>query len=409
MPAFAGMTKKHTIPQLNNIFFGLWDISANKMKTAKQKRDFAIDWLRVFAMGMVFLFHCARYFDNQGWHVKNPQTDVVITFFVLFLSQWIMPLFFILSGISTYYMLSFRKTGQFIKSRFTRLLIPFIFGTFVLIPPQVYIERVSNNQFIGSFFEFYPHYFDGFYAFGGNFAWMGLHLWYLEMLFVFSLLFLPLFLFLRKEKTWNSISNLSKFFKPQGTIFLPALPLALLEFMLDPGGIGRRDFGGWSLFLYMIFFIYGYVIFTHHKFKPIIDRNGNLALFGGIMATTLAIVLLLMKGFPPYGNSPYFLFMTTLRAFNSWFWLIAIFSFGEKYFTAQNGFLGYANEAVLPFYILHQTVIVIIGFYFINWNTGVYFKYLVLCVASFVSICIIYDVLVRRINILRFLFGLKWR
>ena len=137
---------------------------------------------------MVFLFHCARYFDNEGWHVKNPQSDEVISFFVLFLSQWIMPLFFILSGISTYYMLSFRKTGAFIKSRFTRLLVPLIFGIFVLIPPQVYIERVSNNQFMGSFFEFYPHYFDGFYAFGGNFAWMGLHLWYLEMLFVFSLL-----------------------------------------------------------------------------------------------------------------------------------------------------------------------------------------------------------------------------
>jgi fucose 4-O-acetylase-like acetyltransferase len=123
----------------------------NLKNPEKPKRDFAIDWLRVFSMGMIFLFHCARYFDNQGWHVKNPQTDEVISFFVLFLSQWIMPLFFILSGISTYYILGFRKTGAFIKSRFTRLLVPFIFGTLVLIPPQVYIERFSNNQFIGSF------------------------------------------------------------------------------------------------------------------------------------------------------------------------------------------------------------------------------------------------------------------
>jgi hypothetical protein len=380
------------------------------MNSEKPKRDFAIDWLRVFAMGMVFLFHCARYFDSEGWHVKNPQSDVVISYFVLFLSQWIMPLFFILSGISTYYMLSFSKTGAFIKSRFTRLLMPFIFGTLVLIPPQVYIERFSNNQFSGSFLKFYPHYFEGFYAFGGNFAWMGLHLWYLEMLFVFSLLFLPFFLYLRKEKTWDFISNLANFFKLPGTIFLPAVPLALLEFILDPGGIGRRDFGGWSLFLYMIFFIYGYIIFTHHKFKPIIESRGKLAFIGGLSATTLAVFLLLVKGFPPYGSSPYYVFMTTLRAFNSWFWLIAIFSFGKRHFTAHHRFLDYANEAVLPFYILHQTIIVIIGFYLINWNTGVYFKYLVLCVASFVSICIVYELLVRRIHILRFLFGLKpWR
>jgi peptidoglycan/LPS O-acetylase OafA/YrhL len=173
------------------------------MKSIKPQRDYAIDWLRVFAMGMVFLFHCARYFDRQDWHVKNPQSDAVLSFVVLFLSQWIMPLFFILSGISAYYVLSFRKTGQFITSRVTRLLVPFIFGTLVLIPPQVYIERFSHHQFNGSFFQFYPQYFDGFYAFGGNFAWMGLHLWYLQMLFVFSLLFLPFFVYLRKKKYGN--------------------------------------------------------------------------------------------------------------------------------------------------------------------------------------------------------------
>jgi hypothetical protein len=377
------------------------------MNPAKPKRDFAVDWLRVFAMAVVFLFHCARYFDAEGWHVKNPQSDIVISFFVLFLSQWIMPLFFILSGISAYYMLSFRKTGHFIKSRFTRLLVPFIFGTLVLIPPQVYIERFSQYQFRGSFLKFFPHYFEGFYAFGGNFAWMGLHLWYLQMLFVYSLLFLPLFIYLRKEKTWDSISNLARFFKRRGTIFMLALPLALLEFVLDPSGIGRRDFGGWSFFLYMIFYIYGYVIFTHPKFKPAIDSSGKIALIGGLSATSLALILLVVRGFPSYGSSPYFLFMTTLRAFNSWFWLIAIFSFGKRHFTTHNRFLGYANEAVLPFYILHQTIIVTIGFYLIDWNTGVYLKYIVLCVASFVSICIIYELLVRRIKIFRFLFGLK--
>jgi hypothetical protein len=65
---------------------------------------------------------------------------------------------------------------------------------------------VSHSQFAGSFIEFYPHYFDGFYAFGGNFAWMGLHSWYLEMLFIFSLITLPLFLYLRKEAMHGLIS-----------------------------------------------------------------------------------------------------------------------------------------------------------------------------------------------------------
>jgi hypothetical protein len=322
------------------------------MNSIKLQRDFGIDWLRVFAMGMVFLFHCARYFDRQDWHVKNSQSDAVLSFLVLFLSQWIMPLFFILSGISAYYVLSFRKAGQFITSRVTRLLVPFIFGTLVLIPPQVYIERFSHHQFNGSFFQFYPHYFDGFYAFGGNFAWMGLHLWYLQMLFVFSLLFLPILVYLRKEKLWDFISNLATYFKPRGTIFLLALPLAIIELMLNPDGIGRRDFGGWSPFLYMIFFIYGYVLFINHRFRPIIESHGTMALVGGLATTSMALLMLLLKGFPAYGISAYFVIMTLLRALNSWFWLIAIFSFGCRYGIFNNRFLAYANEAVLPFYIL---------------------------------------------------------
>ena len=318
-----------------------------------------------------------------------------------------MPLFFILSGISTHYMLSFQQTGAFIKSRCTRLLVPFMFGTLLLAPPQVYIERITRNEFAGTYFEFYLHYFDGLYGFGGNFAWMGLHLWYLQMLFVYSLLFLPFFVYLQKVKPRKSISSLANLCKRCSTIFILALPLALLEFILDPDGIGRRDFGGWSFLLYVIFFIYGYVIFTHPKFKLVIDSNGKIALIAAIAATILALILLFVMGFPAYGRSPYFLFMTTLRAFISWSWLLAIYSFARKHFTKDNRILKYANEAVLPFYILHQTIIVIIAFYLINWNVTVYFKYLALCIASFVSICIIYELLVRRINVLRFLFGLK--
>jgi hypothetical protein len=177
--------------------------------------------------------------------------------------------------------------------------------------------------------------------------------------------------------------------------------------MLNPDGIGRRDFGGWSPFLYMIFFIYGYVLFINHRFRPIIESHGTMALIGGLATTSMALLLLLLKGFPAYGGSPYFVFMTLVRALNSWFWLVAIFSFGCRHGTFNNRFLTYANEAVLPFYIFHQTVIVMVGFYLIHWNIGVFFKYMVICAASFVTISIIYEMLVRRINVLRVLFGLK--
>ncbi len=120
------------------------------------ERRYDIDWLRILAMVAVFLFHCARYFDHEGWHVKNPVLDSGMSLFIAFVVIWIMPLFFILSAISASFSLKRHSGLQFVKSRATRLLIPLIVGMLTHISIQVYIERVSHFQFDGSFFSFYP-------------------------------------------------------------------------------------------------------------------------------------------------------------------------------------------------------------------------------------------------------------
>ena len=84
----------------------------------KRERRYDIDWLRVLAMFSVFLFHCARYFDHEGWHVKNPQLSLGFSVFVGILVQWIMPIFFVLSGMSSRFALDFRSAGQFLGERF---------------------------------------------------------------------------------------------------------------------------------------------------------------------------------------------------------------------------------------------------------------------------------------------------
>jgi glucan biosynthesis protein C len=167
------------------------------MTVSAEKRCCYIDGLRVFAILVVFLFHNARFFDLEDWHVKNAETSLGFTIFIVFTSQWIMPLFFILSGLSTFYALRFQTVKQYIWSKVRRLAVPLMVGMFTHVSYQVYLERLTHGDFTGSFLEFLPHYFEGGYGFGGNFAWMGLHLWYLEMLLVYSLLMLPFFLWLR--------------------------------------------------------------------------------------------------------------------------------------------------------------------------------------------------------------------
>ncbi len=99
--------------------------------------------------------------------------------------------------------------------------------------------------------------------------------------------------------------------------------------------------------------------------------------------------------------------MTTIRAFNSWLWLLAIIGIGLHYCNFNNKFLAYANEAVLPFYILHQTIIVTIAFYLIVLYIPVGIKYFMIASTSMIAILALYEVFIRRVNILRFLFGLK--
>ena len=115
-----------------------------------------------------------------------------------FFELWGMPLFFVISAVGFYYSLNQRKNGQFLAERFKRLYIPLLLGIFVLSPPVMYIDRITHRQFSGSFWQFFPHYFDGWYGFGGNFAWMGQHLWYLFLLLLLSVLLLPLLRYLKQ-------------------------------------------------------------------------------------------------------------------------------------------------------------------------------------------------------------------
>lgn len=375
--------------------------------TSRQKpeRRYDLDWIRILGMATIFFYHCGRFFNLEDWHVKNNVLSPDITIILAILGIWMMPLFFMISAMSSYYSLTKRSPKQYISERFKRLIVPLIFGIFVIIVPvQVYIERVSHGQFSGSFIDFYPHYFDGLYAVGGNFAWMGLHLWYLEFLFIFSLLTLPLFVVARKQKYSSLVSHTASFFTKPGTIFLLAIPVIAVEIFVGQyrdNIIGIQSFGGWSLLTYLTFFIIGYFLSLDPRFRDIVEKQRIPALLIAIGITLLGIVSYVYN-LESVGN-----YQDILTAADSWCWLLAIFGFGSKYLNFNHSILKYANEAVLPFYILHQTVIVVIGFWMAQWEIGVLEKYLILSSLSFVTIMIVYEEVIRRINIMRILFGMK--
>jgi hypothetical protein len=320
-----------------------------------------------------------------------------------------------LSGASIYFALGYRTAGQFLQERCVRLLIPLVFGIFILSPPQVYLERLSNPnhgvapwngelQFSGSFWEFMPYYFQGWYLFGGNFAWMGIHLWYLLALFLFSLLMLPVFLMLRQNQGQHLIEKLAIACKNPAAIFLLALPIAAFESGLNPTTLGVRIAGGWNLFTYLMLLLYGYLLVADRRMQQTIHHYGVYALTIAVLTTPLFLGQ--VHDMPVYGSSNYVLLMT-LRSFNSWCWMIAFLYLSGQFLNFNHMVLRYTSEASLPFYILHQPIIVVIGFFIGQWQIGVLPKFLMLSLAAFIAIALIYELFVRRISLLRFFFGLK--
>ncbi len=95
-------------------------MGAKEMTTTKTQRMVELDWLRVLAIGVVFLYHSTRFFNLGDWHVKNIDTYIWVEMWTVFASRWMMPLFFIISGVSLYHALDKSEGfGKFCQNKFT--------------------------------------------------------------------------------------------------------------------------------------------------------------------------------------------------------------------------------------------------------------------------------------------------
>jgi peptidoglycan/LPS O-acetylase OafA/YrhL len=349
----------------------------------------------------VFIYHSARFFNLDGWHVKNLTLSWRVDIWEQLLATWMMPMCFVISGMSVFYALGKGRVGGFIKDKILRLFIPLIVGIFTHSALQVYLERVSHSEFSGSFFDFYPQYFEGLYGFGGNFGWMGIHLWYVEMLFIFSLIFLPLFWLLTRGWGQRILSGLGNALAVPGLVILLTFPLTLILSFVDEGSpLGMDVFGGWGILSHAWFFLSGFVIGSNERLQQNIQRLRWVWLAGATVLTTVQVSNAIVSA--PGGS--FGLKHTDLLAY---LWILTFLSWARQRLNFGTPRLGEANEAVLPFYILHQPVLLSIGYFVVGWAIPDLAKWAIIFVGSLVIIMAIYEYLVRRVNVLRVLFGMK--
>jgi len=376
-------------------------------------RRYDIDWLRVIAMGAIFLLHSLHLFDmGTDWHLRNPDQSMLVLILRGLIDIWAIPLFFVLSGAGAWFALKRRSPRRFLVERVKRLLVPlYTVGIFAIALPQIYFDAFTRG-YSGSFGAIIAQDL-GSVRFDPS--WPGLstffpgHLWFLQFLFLVSVVVIPLLVYLRRESGKRFIGRVAGLCSHRGGIFLLIIPIAAIRIALMGTILGQHS---WAFFaFYVVLFLIGYLLMADDRFTESIKRNTWIGLVLGIVSFAAQGFLILTQEYRMFYEpfSMVFVLYEVILSIGIWGFVVFLMGWARKRLNRPSGFLSYANEAVLPFYLFHQTVILGIGWFVIRWNLGILPKALIVIVTSFAATLILYDAFVKNSNVLRFFFGMRPR
>jgi glucans biosynthesis protein C len=356
-------------------------------------RRYDLDALRVLAVLLLIVFHSARVFDVfDPFYVKNPETSDALSWAVVaFLNPWHMPLLFVLAGAATWLALGHRGAKAYIGERARRLLIPFLFGVLLVVPPQAFLASRfrGDDGSVASFLGDYWTVEGDLTGYDGSFT--PAHLWFIGFLFIFSLVALPLFV------RWHGR-------RPRTRWLLFAMPLVLVAANELPAPNDGPQNPWYSLAL----FVAGFLLLADERAEGVVQRCWRPLLAAAVVTMTMAMLVWSSgTGDGWRDGSPVDVGFSVLEEANTWLWVLALLGAGKALLGSPIRGLRYASEASFPFYVLHQTVIVAVAFVVVGWNLGVWQKFTTVALASLVLTLLLYELVVRRTGSTRFLFGMK--
>lgn len=372
--------------------------------TPSRRHD--LDWLRAIAILALLFFHSAMpYVTEWDWHIRNAQTSSLLLEANFFVSRFRMALLFVIAGIAAHFVLRRRPTGAFLRDRAVRLLVPLSFGILVIVPPQVYYERLADGAFSGSFLAFWPRTLRFVPYPSGDTSYH--HLWFIFYLFLYSVILAPASAFVRTPRGAAMLSALRSLLARTGVHPL-ALPIVAAYALLIQRFSGAQNIvdDGAMFLVYFLYFATGWIIGNDPAVWARIEggRRG---------AFTMALLgLLVINGVrwngatPPSGDSAARIAYLALLAAHAWCWVMAILGYGKRWLDRDHPILHWTRDASYPFYILHQTVIVVVAYYVVQTNETVLAKFLFTSVVSLALTLALYETLVRPFRWVRWLFGM---
>jgi peptidoglycan/LPS O-acetylase OafA/YrhL len=343
-------------------------------------RRYDIDWLRVIAIGLLLFYHISIGFQPWGVFIGFIQSERSLDSLWIpmsMLNVWRIPLLFFVSGMGVCFAIRKRNWKQLLQERAKRIFLPFLFGIFLIVPIHLFIWQKYYKQ-------------DMIYSPNPS------HLWFLANIFIYVILLSPVFIFLgRNENGKIKIWLKNMYGNPLGLLLIVA-PFILEAVLVKPETYEAYAMTLHGFLLGLLAFFFGFTcILTGNAFWQNILNWRWLLLSVALLLFLVRLIEFELKA-PNY-----------LMAIESNIWIFAVFGFAYKYLNHPSKTLSYLSQGAYPIYIIHMVFLYLASYIIMPLNLLVVLQFALIIALTFTGSFITYDLLIKRINFLRPLFGLK--
>ncbi len=366
-----------------------------------------IDWVRALAFILLIFYHIGMFYvADWGWHVKSQYQSDSLQLIMSLVNPWRMPLIFLVSGMALAAVCAKINVARILKLRTLRLLIPGIICSYLVVWPQAYFEAVQFHGYSDTATSFFMEYLNPnttalpemHHSRLGLFTWN--HLWYLFYLWSYTLIFV----LIKPMVDWAqpSIDNLIE--KGKWSFAVLILPFVGIEFYLEPWfPITHALIDDWyNHARYFLLMVLGYSLFNSRSFFPKLAQSRKVWLVAALSLSALSLWIKVEPIWWQWGRTlPLILLVSSALAC-----LFSILAYAYQHLNQASPALDYINQAILPWYIVHQSITIIIAGTLMPLNMTPVIDFLLVMLGTLLGCLLSYE-LIKRVTILKFCFGLK--
>ena len=345
------------------------------------ERRYDIDWLRVIAIGLLLIYHLAIGFQPWGsliLFIKNQESSEIIWKPMMMLNYWRIPLLFYVSGMGVFFAMRKRNFKQLLMERSRRILIPYIFGIFCIVPLHLLLWQKYYMQDL-------------------SYAPSPGHLWFLGNIFIYVLVLSPILMYLKNHADCKFNQWIKKAFEnPLGLVVTIIIPFVALIELLRPEMYELYALTWHGFGIGLLAFFYGFLIAMNGDTFWATSRKWKWIYLVGAFSLYINRLINIQYGIPHF-----------LMAIETNLWVFTVLGIGSQYLNRPGRVLSYLSSAAYPIYIIHMFLLYLGSYLIFPLDLPIYIKMIGNTIFTFGGCFLIYEMLIRRIKFLRPLFGLK--